>query len=148
VSSEARHAVAKSGSVRAAGISRQVTGILLRLLMSSLQVAGARAGSARLQYLVGALVYTGILYLVGFALRPAAAVVNSSGNTRSRPEGLSESPECARVRRCFWGYLCLLNRRGCCLSSTVKSFLSRVALRGLQTLLGTPKTSPMTYLDH
>ena len=95
----------------------------------------------------GSGVYAGILFLVGFALRAAAVVGNSSGDTRSRPEGLSKSPERARVWRCFWGYLRLLNRRGCCLSSTVKSFLSRVALRGLQTLLGTPKTSPMTCLD-
>ena len=85
----------------------------------------------------GSCVYTGILYLVGFALRPAAAVGNSSGDMRSHPEGLSASPERAQVWRCFWGYLHLLNHRGCCLSSTAKSLLLRVALRGLQTLLET-----------
>ena len=57
----------------------------------------------------GSGVYAGILFLVGFALRAAAVVGNSSGDMRSRREGLSKSPERARVWRCFWGYLCLLN---------------------------------------
>ena len=47
---------------------------------------------------------------------------------------------------CFWGYLPLLNHRGCCLSSTAKSLLLRVALRGLRTLLETPNTNPVTCL--